>query len=49
MICPYCSSGKIVLQSGEYVCRECGTVVGWRRPELRRRVAALLRGADRRS
>ncbi|MEM1888752.1 MAG: transcription initiation factor IIB family protein [Pyrobaculum sp.] len=29
MICTYCKSDKIVLVEGEYVCTECGTVVGY--------------------
>lgn len=31
MKCPYCQSENIVLTDGEYVCRDCGTVLG---PEL---------------
>jgi transcription initiation factor TFIIIB Brf1 subunit/transcription initiation factor TFIIB len=30
MICPYCKSDKIILnENGEYVCTDCGTVVGY--------------------
>ncbi|MFN7105135.1 MAG: TFIIB-type zinc ribbon-containing protein [Pyrobaculum sp.] len=29
MNCPYCKSDKIVLIHGEYVCTNCGTVVGY--------------------
>ncbi|MGC8582864.1 MAG: TFIIB-type zinc ribbon-containing protein [Thermoproteus sp.] len=28
MICPYCRSPRIVVSNGEYVCAECGSVVG---------------------
>ncbi|ABP51678.1 MULTISPECIES: TFIIB-type zinc ribbon-containing protein [Pyrobaculum] len=31
MICPYCKSTNITLADGEYVCRDCGTVLG---PEM---------------
>jgi len=27
--CPYCNSDKVILVDGEYVCTECGTVVGY--------------------
>lgn len=29
MICPYCRSDKIILKDGEYICTECGTVLGF--------------------
>lgn len=28
MNCPYCKSGNIVLVDGEYVCKDCGSVIG---------------------
>ena len=28
MNCPYCGSTKIVVSRGEYVCAECGSVIG---------------------
>lgn len=57
MICPYCSSDKIVLRDGEYVCTECGTVVGYEvvpprvklaTPVIKsRRIIALLEEEDK--
>lgn len=29
MKCTYCNSDKVILVDGEYVCTECGTVVGY--------------------
>jgi transcription initiation factor TFIIIB Brf1 subunit/transcription initiation factor TFIIB len=28
MICPYCGSSRVAVSSGEYVCTDCGSVIG---------------------
>jgi transcription initiation factor TFIIIB Brf1 subunit/transcription initiation factor TFIIB len=48
MICPYCKSDKISLnENGEYVCTECGTVLGFELMPPRVKFEAPLRRESR--